>query len=64
LVRGGAGVWNLSYQFMMEERQLKETLQRLAQNVVKNEMVCECLLTEPVPISQDNVGEKMREMNT
>ena len=63
LVRGNAGVWNLTYPLIMEEKQLRQTLQQLAHDVVRNEIMNEHVLTEQLPFSQDELGAKMREID-
>jgi Mn-dependent DtxR family transcriptional regulator len=47
----------------MNDEQLKETLRALASYVVRNEIVCEHFLTQKLPVSGDEIGAKVREVD-
>jgi Mn-dependent DtxR family transcriptional regulator len=47
----------------MNEAQLIDTLKRLAHYVVRNEIVCEHFLTQKLPVSRDEIGAKVREVD-
>jgi hypothetical protein len=49
--------------FSMEEAQLRGTLQKLAHYVVRNEIVCEHFLAEELPVSREEIGAKVREVD-
>jgi hypothetical protein len=47
----------------MNEAQLKDTLRGLAHTVVRNEIVCEHFLTQKLPVTRDEIGQRVREMD-
>ena len=48
----------------MDDTELRNTLQRLAHYVVRNEIVCEYFLTQALPVTRDEIGAKVREVDT
>jgi hypothetical protein len=42
----------------MDDTELRNTLQRLAYYVVRNEVVCEYFLTQALPVTRDEIGAK------
>ncbi len=47
----------------MNETEIKDTLQRLAHAVVRNEIVSEHFMTQERPATVDEIGAKVREVD-
>ena len=47
----------------MNEQQLIETLRNLAHSVVRNEILTEYFLTQPLPVTPTLIGVKARELD-
>ena len=47
----------------MSEMQLIKTLEKLAHYMVRNQIVCEHFLTQELPVSRDEIGAKVREVD-
>jgi hypothetical protein len=48
----------------MDDTELRNTLQRLAHYVVRNEIVYEYFLTQALPVTGNEIGSKVREVDT
>jgi Mn-dependent DtxR family transcriptional regulator len=48
----------------MNEMQLIKTLEKLAHYVVRNEIVCEYFLTQELPVSPEEICEKVNEVDS